>query len=213
MNLEITTLAGTQRTLDPTTIADLRSRMRGPVLTAADPGYNTARRIWNAIIDKRPALIARCAGAADVLEAVRFAVTHEVLTSVRGGGHNVAGTAVCDGGLMIDLSLMKGIRVDPAARTVQGAARTVMAGIRPREAKMLHEGATVLVAVKQHETALDAASGDYGVDGLAHRNSQIGALLGVGGKIRERWFRSDSLSIMQILGFVSQLANAIYVSG
>ncbi|MEI2770297.1 MAG: FAD-dependent oxidoreductase [Candidatus Competibacter sp.] len=119
MNLEITTLAGTQRTLDPTTIADLRSRMRGPVLTAADPGYDTARRIWNAIIDKRPALIARCAGAADVLEAVRFAVTHEVLTSVRGGGHNVAGTAVCDGGLMIDLSLMKGIRVDPAARTVQ----------------------------------------------------------------------------------------------
>lgn len=66
-----------------------------------------------------------------------------------------------------------------------GAARTVMAGIRPREAKMLHEGVTVLVAVKQHETALDAASGDYGVDGLAHRNSQIGALLGVGGKIRE----------------------------
>lgn len=78
---------------------------------------------------------------------------------------------------------------------------------------MLHEGVTVLVAVKQHETILDAASGDYGIDGLAHRNSQIGALLGVGGKIRERWFHSDSLSIMQILGFVSQLANAIYVSG
>lgn len=78
---------------------------------------------------------------------------------------------------------------------------------------MLHEGVTVLVAVKQHETAFDAASGDYGVDGLAHRNSQIGALLGVGGKVRERWFHSDSLSIMQILGFFSQLANAIYVSG
>ena len=78
---------------------------------------------------------------------------------------------------------------------------------------MLHEGVTVLVAVKQHETAFDAASGDYGVDGLAHRNSQIGALLGVGGKVRERWFYSDSLSIMQILGFISQLANAIYVSG
>lgn len=66
---------------------------------------------------------------------------------------------------------------------------------------MLHEGVQVLVAVKQHETALNAASGDYGVDGLAHRNFQIGALLGVGGKIRERWFHSDSLSIMQILGF------------
>ena len=64
-------------------------------------------------------MIVRCVGAADVLEAVRFAMTHEVLTSVRGGGHNAAGTAVCDGGLMIDLSLMKGIRVDPAARTVR----------------------------------------------------------------------------------------------
>ena len=117
MNIEITTLAGTQRTLDATTVADLRSRVRGSVLTAADAGYDAARRIWNAMIDKRPALIVRCAGAADVLEAVRFAATHEVLTSVRGGGHNVAGTAVCDGGLMIDLSLMKGIQVDPAART------------------------------------------------------------------------------------------------
>ena len=117
MNVEITTLAGTQRTLDATTVADLRSRVRGSVLTAADAGYDAARQIWNAMIDKRPALIVRCAGAADVLEAVRFAATHEVLTSVRGGGHNVAGTAVCDGGLMIDLSLMKGIQVDPAART------------------------------------------------------------------------------------------------
>ena len=117
MNVEIMTLSGTQRTLDATTVADLRSRVRGLVLTAADAGYDAARRIWNAMIDKRPALIVRCAGAADVLEAVRFAATHEVLTSVRGGGHNVAGTAVCDGGLMIDLSPMKGIQVDPAART------------------------------------------------------------------------------------------------
>ncbi len=117
MNVEIMTLSGTQRTLDATTVADLRSHVRGPVLTAADAGYDAARQIWNAMIDKRPALIVRCAGTADVLEAVRFAATHEVLTSVRGGGHNVAGTAVCDGGLMIDLSLMKGIRVDSVART------------------------------------------------------------------------------------------------
>jgi FAD/FMN-containing dehydrogenase len=117
MNVEITTLSGTQRALDATTVAGLRSRVRGSVLTAADAGYYAARRIWNAMIDQRPALIVRCAGAADVLEAVRFAAAHEVLTSVRGGGHNVAGTAVCDGGLMIDLSPMKGIQVDPAART------------------------------------------------------------------------------------------------
>ena len=117
MNVEIMTLAGTQRALDTTAVANLRSRVRGPLLTAADAGYDAARRIWNAMIDKRPALIVRCAGAADVREAVRFAAAHEVLTSVRGGGHNVAGTAVCDGGLMIDLSSLKGIQVDPVART------------------------------------------------------------------------------------------------
>jgi FAD/FMN-containing dehydrogenase len=117
MSVEMTTLAGTKRLVDATVVDGLRSRMRGPVLTATDGGYDAARRIWNAMIDRRPALIARCAGPADVLEAVRFAATQEVVASVRGGGHNVAGTAVCDGGLMIDLSSMKGIRVDPGTRT------------------------------------------------------------------------------------------------
>ena len=117
MTIEMLTLAGAKRVLDATAVDDLRSRMRGPVLTAADAEYDAARRIWNTMIDKRPALIARCAGAADVLEAVRFAAAHEMLVSVRGGGHNVAGTAVCDRGLMIDLSPMKGIHVDLVART------------------------------------------------------------------------------------------------
>ena len=117
MTVEMMTLGGAKRELDATAVDGLRARMRGPVLTAADAGYDDARRIWNAMIDKRPALIARCAGAADVLEAVRFAAAHEVLVSVRGGGHNVAGTAVCDSGLMIDLSPMKGIHVDPVAQT------------------------------------------------------------------------------------------------
>ena len=117
MSVEIMTLAGTKRAVDATAVDALRSRTRGPVLTAGDAGYDAARRIWNAMIDKRPALIARCTGAADVMEAVRFAASHELLVSVRGGGHNVAGTAVCDDGLMIDLSLMKGVHVDAAART------------------------------------------------------------------------------------------------
>ena len=120
--------------LDTTAIEGLRARMRGPVLTAADAGYDAARRIWNAMIDKRPALIVRCAGAADVIEAVRFAAAHELLLSVRGGGHNVAGTAVCDGGLMIDLSPMKGIRVDPVARTAWAQPGAPVAGVRPRDA-------------------------------------------------------------------------------
>ena len=117
MRIDMMTLEGTKCALGATAVDDLRARMRGPVLAAGDDGYDAARRIWNAMIDKRPGLIARCAGTADVLEAVRFAATHGLLVSVRGGGHNVAGTAVCDAGLMIDLSPMKGIHVDPAAQT------------------------------------------------------------------------------------------------
>jgi FAD/FMN-containing dehydrogenase len=90
--------------------------LRGPLLSPGDEGYDTVRKIWNAMIDKRPALIARCAGVSDVINCVNFARDNNLLVSVRGGGHNVAGNAVCDGGLMIDLSTMKGIRVDPVSR-------------------------------------------------------------------------------------------------
>ena len=115
--IKAVTLNGTDMVLAPSDIDTFRTDLRGQLLTPADGDYDAARRIWNAMIDKRPALIARCEGAADVGKAVRFAVAHDLLVSVRGGGHNVAGTAVCNGGLMIDLSLMRGIRVDPVART------------------------------------------------------------------------------------------------
>jgi FAD/FMN-containing dehydrogenase len=92
--------------------------MRGRLLQAGDAGYDEACKVWNGMIDRRPALIARCAGTADVLSAVKFAKAHELLVSVRGGGHNPAGYAVCEGGLMIDLSPMRGVRVDPGKRTV-----------------------------------------------------------------------------------------------
>ena len=100
-------------------IEDLRARFRGALLRPGEEGYDEARRIWNGAIARRPALIARCAGADDVVEAVRFARERDLLVSVRGGGHAVAGHAVCDGGLMIDLSLMKAIRIDAAARTAR----------------------------------------------------------------------------------------------
>src|ERR687897_1745767 len=99
----------------------LRSDFRGALLRPGEEGYDEARRIWNGAIDRHPALIARCAGADDVATAVRFAREHDLLISVRGGGHAVAGHAVCDGGVMIDLSLMKAIRVDPATRTARAA--------------------------------------------------------------------------------------------
>jgi FAD/FMN-containing dehydrogenase len=100
-------------------VAAFKTTLRGTLLQPGDTGYDEARKIWNAMIDKRPALIARCAGIADVVSAVNFARTHDLLVAVRGGGHNVAGNAVCDGGLMIDLSPMKSVRVDPVRRTAR----------------------------------------------------------------------------------------------
>ena len=100
-------------------IQQLKSSLRGQIFCPGDQGYDEARAVPNAMIDRRPAVIARCAGAADVMACVRIAREQDVLVSVRGGGHSIAGKAVCDGGLMIDMSAMKGIRVDPARRTVR----------------------------------------------------------------------------------------------
>src|SRR5271166_1956295 len=96
-----------------------KDSLRGQSLLPGDPGYDAARAIPNAMIDRRPAVIVRCAGAADVVATVRFAREHNLLVAVRGGGHSVAGKSVCEGGLMVDLSAMKGIRVDPARRTAR----------------------------------------------------------------------------------------------
>jgi FAD binding domain/Berberine and berberine like len=110
--------------LGTTAYDELGGSSRGELLLPASPGYDTARRIWNGAIDRHPACIARCAGVADVVAAVRFARDHDLEIAVRGGGHNVAGTAVCDEGLVIDLSAMRAVWVDPADRTawVQGGA-------------------------------------------------------------------------------------------
>ncbi|MGH3646908.1 MAG: FAD-binding oxidoreductase [Micromonosporaceae bacterium] len=108
--------------LDRVTVEELGRRFRGELVAPGDDGYERARVIWNGGIARRPALIARCTGTADVIEAVRFAREHDIPASVRGGGHAVAGHALCEGGLLIDLSRMTGVRVDPLRRTasVQG---------------------------------------------------------------------------------------------
>lgn len=97
------------------TIRALTSRWQGQLIRPGDDQYDEARAVWNGMIDKHPALIARCATVADVITAVHFARENDLLVAVRGGGHNVAGSAVCDDGLVIDLSMMKGIQVDQAA--------------------------------------------------------------------------------------------------
>src|SRR5262245_42222241 len=107
-----------------TPLDELGESFRGELLVPTSPGYDAARRVWNGAIDRRPACIAQCTGVADVVAAVRFARAHDLEIAVRGGGHNVAGTAVCDDGIVIDLSAMRAVSVDPAGRTawVQGGA-------------------------------------------------------------------------------------------
>lgn len=123
-DLKMTTMDGGATVVRGSDISALRSSFRGKLLRSNDDHYEDVRRVWNRMIDRRPALILRCAETQDVVAAVRFARERNLLASVRGGGHNIAGKAVCDDGLMIDLSMMRGVRVDPAKRTasVQGGA-------------------------------------------------------------------------------------------
>ncbi len=100
-------------------IENLRGNFRGKILLPEDHGYDTARQIWNGMFDRKPSIIARCVGTSDVIHAVNFARNQNLLVAVKGGGHNSAGTAVCDGGIMIDLSLMRRVTVDKQARTAR----------------------------------------------------------------------------------------------
>jgi FAD/FMN-containing dehydrogenase len=125
MTINAITLDGSRTTLSDAEIAELRGALRGDVVSAGDPPYEEARRVWNGNVDRRPALIARCRGAADVREAVAFARSHELVLSIRGGGHSAPGYGTNDGGLVIDLTAMKGIRVDPFARTAVAQGGTL----------------------------------------------------------------------------------------
>ena len=106
-------------TLEKAELEGFRADLRGKLLRPGEEGYDSSRRIFNAMIDRHPALIVKCACVSDVIKAVNFARKHDLLVSVKGGGHNVAGNAVCDGGMMIDLTNMKSIRVDPRNRTAR----------------------------------------------------------------------------------------------
>jgi FAD binding domain/Berberine and berberine like len=122
--VSLRTLDGETVELSPETLAAFAARFRGTLIGETAEGYDQARRVWNGLIDKRPAMIARCSGVAYVIEAVNFARENGLLLAIRGGGHNVSGSAVCDGGLVIDLSAMRAVRVDQRAKTVhvQGGA-------------------------------------------------------------------------------------------
>ena len=125
---------GKQATITASDVADLKASLRGELLLRGQSGYDQARKVWNGAFDRQPSLIARCAGAADVTQAVAFARTHNLLVAVRAGGHSLSGQSVCDGGLMIDLSPMRSVHVDPIARVAR-VEPGVLLGELDREAQ------------------------------------------------------------------------------
>lgn len=127
-------LEGAQVLLKGVDIDDLRTGLRGELITPGQAGYDQARRLWNPAFDRHPALIARCVGAADVKHAVSFAAAHGLLTAVRGGGHSFSGQSGCDGGLVIDLSPMRAVEVDPIKRRARVGGGALLANL-DREAQ------------------------------------------------------------------------------
>ena len=122
--LRATTTTGTSTVLPQAVVQEFKTSLRGPLHCPGHYDYEAARRVYNAMIDLRPALIARCLGAGDIIACVQFARAQNLLVSIRSAGHGVAGSAICDGGLVIDLSSMRGMRVYPAAQTVRAAGLT-----------------------------------------------------------------------------------------
>jgi FAD/FMN-containing dehydrogenase len=115
--------------LDKGALEEFNGDLHGELLLPDAPTYDEARSIWNAMIDRRPALIARCRGVADVLTSLNFARAQSLALSIKGGGHNISGLAVCDGGLMLDMSLMRGVWVNPTARTAQAQAGCLLGDV------------------------------------------------------------------------------------
>ncbi len=160
MTIELRAADGGAVQVSPEILQAFKSGFRGPVLGPDAAEYEETRKIWNAMIDRRPGLIVRCTGTTDVVAAVRFARQHQFLVSVRGGGHNIAGLAVCDGGLMIDLSLMRGVWVDTKGRTARAQAGCTLGDV-DRETQ-LHGLAAVLGFVSATGIAGLTVGGGFG---------------------------------------------------
>jgi hypothetical protein len=160
MTMRARTLSGTEIEIGQDVVGGLKMRVRGPVLAAGDPGYEDSRTVWNAMIDRKPALVVRCLGAADVMASVQFAREHELLLSIKGGGHNIAGLATADEALMLDLSLMRGVWVEPD-RKVAHAQGGCLLGDVDRETQ-LHGLAAVLGFVSLTGVAGLTLGGGFG---------------------------------------------------
>jgi FAD/FMN-containing dehydrogenase len=158
--LRVKTLANTEIILKEDTLQKLKQSLRGQLIRPEDVGYDEARAVWNAMIDRRPALIARCLGVVDVVTCVNFAREHDIVVSIKGGGHNISGLAVCDGGLMLDLSLMRGVWVDPSTRTAHAQAGCLLGDV-DRETQV-HDLAAVLGFISNTGIAGLTLGGGFG---------------------------------------------------
>jgi len=158
--LQVNTRTNGEITLQEDTVRKFKESLRGELILSDDAGYDDARSIWNAMIDRRPALIVRCLGVADVVTCVNFAREHGLLLSIKGGGHNISGLAVCDGGLMIDMSRMRGVWVDPTTRTARAQAGCLLGDV-DRETQ-LHGLAAVLGFISNTGIAGLTLGGGFG---------------------------------------------------
>lgn len=176
------------KALDSEAANVLRSRLRGPLLTPETPSYDEARSVWNAMIDRRPALVARCLGVGDIRECLAFAREHELPLSIKGGGHNIAGLAVCDGGLMLDLSLMRGVWVDAAGRVAQAQAGCLLGDV-------------------DRETQLHGLAGVFGfVSNTGIAGLTLGG--GFGYLTRQYGWTSDTVRSMELVTAEGRIVNA-----
>lgn len=160
MTLQLMGIDGKAVEVSAEALQVFKTGFKGQVLSAEDAGYDDCRKIWNAMIDRRPGLILRCSGTADVLHAVRFVAQHKLLNSVRGGGHNIAGLAVCEGGVMIDMSLLRGVWVDKRKRVAHAQAGCTLADL-DRETQ-LHGLAAVMGFVSATGIAGLTVGGGFG---------------------------------------------------
>jgi FAD/FMN-containing dehydrogenase len=158
--MKANTLDGREIDLKQETLDGLRARVRGPLLVAGDAGYEESRTVWNGMIDRRPAVVVRCLGAADVMAGVQFARETGMLLCVKGGGHNIAGLATADGALMLDLSLMRGVWVDPGRRIARAQTGCLIGDV-DRETQ-IHGLAAVLGFVSQTGIAGLTLGGGFG---------------------------------------------------
>jgi FAD/FMN-containing dehydrogenase len=165
-----------------------KARLRGPVLAPGDAGYDDSRTVWNAMIDRRPGIVVRCLGSSDVIECVRFARQHDLLLCIKGGGHNIAGLAVADGALMLDLSLMRGVWVDPVRRVAHAQAGCVLGDV-------------------DRETQLHGLAG---VLGFVSLTGIAGLTLGGGiGYLTRRWgWTADNVAGMNVVSAEGRLVRA-----